>query len=343
MSIVWRYTPVFKDANGNVMENSISEMRMVTIGNTKQAVLIRGENRFNPVLLLLHGGPGLSETAIFRYYNHPLEKNFVVVYWDQRACGKSYTKKLAKEPLTINMFVEDTCELAQYLISYLKKKKIFLLGHSWGTMIGTLTVHRYPELFYAYVGTGQVSSMPDGELESYRFALKSAMENGNKQAINDLTEIGEPENGVYKCGNSGTKIQRKWLTYFGGAFYGEKGWGKLLTKIFTASEYNFIDIFHLFKSMNLPSRNEMSVNEFLKSNLFETVKEIDVPVYFFLGRHDYQIPSIVAEKYFNYLKAKRKTLVWFEKSAHSACFEEAAKFNQLMVEKVLKENISTII
>lgn len=335
LSIFWRHTPAFKDVNGKIIKNSIAEMRMITIGNTKQSILIRGENKCNPVLLLLHGGPGLTETGLFRYYNYDLEKNFVVVYWDQRACGKSYTKRSAKEPLSINMYVEDTCELSQYLILHFKKEKIFLLGHSWGTMIGIMAAYRKPELFYAYVGTGQVASMPDGELESYKFALKSAIKNKNKKAINELTKIEQPENGIYKCGNAGTKIERKWLTYFGGSLYGAKSFGKFLNKIITPREYNCIDIFHVFKSMNLPPRNKMSTTEFLKSNLFKIVKKLDVPVYFFLGRHDYQIPSIVAEKYFNYLKAPQKTLVWFEKSVHCPCFEESNKFNQLMTQKVL--------
>ena len=343
MSLFWAHTPTFKDDSGNEIPNSISEMRMVTIEKTKQFVLIRGESISNPVLLLLHGGPGSPETGLFRYYNYSLEKKFVVVYWDQRVCGKSYTKKSVGEPLSVDMFVDDVCELAQYLRSNLKKEKIFLLGHSWGTLIGTMAAHRCPELFYAYVGTGQVSSMPAGELESYRFAINAAKESNNKKALKELKEIGEPENGIYKCGISGIKRERKWLTYFGGAIYGEKSFLPLLKKLLITKEYNLIDFYHFFKGMNAPSRNKMSQGEFLKINLFETVKELEIPIYFFLGRHDYQIPSSVAEKYFNYLKAPKKTLEWFEESAHCSCFEESSKFNKLMVEKVLKENIKNLV
>lgn len=341
MAIFWTHTPAFKDDSNNKVKNSIAEMKMVMIGNVKQFVLIRGEDKNNPVLLFVHGGAGMSETGIFRYYNSPLEKKFVVVYWDQRSCGKSYIKKSASAPLHVDMYVDDICELTGYLKSYLHKEKIFLFGHSWGTAIGILAAYRHPELFYAYVGTGQISSIADSEIDSYRFVLNEAVKSKNKAAVDELKEIGEPVNGSYKNGYEGTKIQRKWLNCFGGALYGVKGFGRLPGKMLKAKEYNIIDIYHIFKGLNLPSKNKMMEEEFFKINLFESAKEFKIPIYFFLGRHDFQVSCIAAEKYFNFIKAPRKTLEWFEKSAHCSCFEEPEKFNRLMVEKVLKENINS--
>lgn len=335
MSIFRAHTPAFKDALGNILENSIAEMQMVPLGNTKQSVIIRGEDLSNPVLLLIHGGPGSAETALFRYYNAALEKSFVVVYWDQRACGKSYTKKDATTPLCVQMFVQDLCDLALYLKKYLGKEKIYLLAHSWGTLIGVLAAVQHPELFYAYVGTGQVSSMPESELESYRFALRTAREQKNAKAIRDLEAIGEPQNGVYASGITGVRTQRKWLNYFGGAIYGSKSMRKFILRFFTSSEYSLADIVRFFKSLNTPARNKLSQGEFLKTDLFDKIKRIEVPVYFFLGRHDYQVASVVAEKFFHAIKAPRKELVWFEHSAHCACFEEPEKFNRLMMDMVL--------
>ncbi|MDP4152824.1 MAG: alpha/beta fold hydrolase [Bacillota bacterium] len=339
MSIFRSYTPAFKDNCGRVMNNSIAEMRMITIGNTRQWVLIRGENRNNPVLLILHGGPGSPESCLFRYYNHSLEKNFVVVNWDQRACGKSYCKATANEPLNIKMFVEDTLELTKALISEFHKEKIFILGHSWGTFIGLLAASRHPELYYAYVGTGQVSNMPEGELVSYDFALNAAVKSHNQKAIQELEKIGKPKNGVYECGSVGTKTERKWLSYFGGSVYGKKSFSSLMTKFLTSKEYNIVDIIHMLKGMNTPARTRMSQGEFLKTDLTKIVNSLDIPVYFFLGRHDFQIPSKVAEKYFQVLKAPLKKFVWFENSAHTPCFEEPEKFNDLLVNMVLADSI----
>lgn len=316
-------------------------MRMVSLSGTKQSVIIRGEDRNNPILLLVHGGPGSAETPLFRYYDAALEKRFVVVYWDQRACGKSYTRRDAAALLCVQMFVQDLCDLALYLKEDLGKEKIYLLAHSWGTLLGLLAAAKHPELFYAYVGTGQVASMPESELESYRFALKAAREQNNAKAIRELEAIGEPKNGVYAYGLTGTRTQRKWLNYFGGAIYGSKGMSKFILRFFTSPEYNLADIVRFFKSLNAPARNNLSQKEFLKINLFDAIKKIDVPIYFFLGLHDYQVASVVAEKFFHAIKAPRKELIWFEHSAHCACFEESEKFNRLMTDMVLPTTFSS--
>ncbi len=312
-------------------------MLMIPLGNTKQSIIIRGNDRNNPVLLLVHGGPGSAETPLFRYYNSVLEKNFVVVYWDQRACGKSYTKRDATAPLCIQMFVQDLCDLALYLKTSFGKEKIYLLAHSWGTLLGILAAEQHPELFYAYVGTGQVADMPESELESYRFALHTARGQHNERAVRELEAIGKPQNGVYSSGLTGIRTQRKWLNYFGGAIYGAKSMNKYILRFFTSPEYNIADIIRFFKSLNAPARNKLSQDEFLQTDLIDTIREIDVPVYFFLGRNDYQVASVVAEKFFHTIEAPKKRLIWFEQSAHNACFEEAGKFNRLMVDMVLSD------
>ncbi len=340
MSIFKAHTPTFKDIKGKNLKNSIAEMQMVPLGDTRQSVIIRGEDRRNPVLLLVHGGA--AETPLFRYYNSELEKNFVVVYWDQRGCGKSYTKRDANVPLNIQMYVQDLCDLAIYLKKYLGKEKIYLLAHSWGSLLGILAVSQHPELFIAYVGTGQVSSMPESGLISYQFTLRSAKEQKNEKAIHELTAIREPQNGVYTSGIKGNRIQDKWLDYFGGVIYGSKSIGMFISRYFTSPEYNFVDIIRFFKSLNTPARSKLLYGEFLKTDLFKTIKKVEIPVYFFHGRHDYQVASVVTEKFFHEIMAPKKELIWFEQSAHCACFEEAEKFNSLMVNMVLNTTTSNL-
>lgn len=340
MSIFKAHTPAFKDLKGENIKNSIAEMQMVPLGNTKQSVIIRGEDRRHPVLLLVHGGA--AETPLFRYYNSELEKNFVVVYWDQRGCGKSYTKQDANVPLNVQMYVQDLCDLAIYLIKYLGKEKIYLLAHSWGTFPGILAVSQHPELFNAYVGTGQFSNMPESALTSYQFTLRSAKEQKNEKAIHELTEIREPQNGVYTSGIKGFNIQGKWVNYFGGVIYGSKGIGRFISRYFTTPEYNFVDIIRFFKSIIAPARKKLLQAVFLRADLSKTIKRIEVPVYFFLGRHDYQVASVVTERFFHEIMAPKKELIWFEQSAHCACFEEAEKFNSLVVNMVLNTTASNL-
>lgn len=327
------HTSPLLNSKGDLCSNSIAEISSVKIGGIKQGIVIRGENIENPILLFLHGGPGFAETGLFRHFNHALEKNFIVVYWDQRGAGRSYHKTLNDQPMTIDQFVSDIRELANYLRMRFNKEKIYLVAHSWGTIIGMLAIKKYPELFYAYVGTGQCANMPEGEKISYKYTLNKAREENNEKAVTELKSIGEPVNGVYQEGSSGTDTQRKWLLRFGGAAYGRQDWNHFIKILLKTDEYSLMDRIKLLKGMNLSVKNQMVEREFLSFNLMKSVKEVNVPVYFFLGRHDYQIPSVVAEEYFKMLKAPKKELIWFEQSAHSPCFEEAEKFNRLVTEK----------
>ena len=134
----------------------IQEARYVTLGGIEQWITIRGADRANPVLLLIHGGPGDAQSALRSTYA-VYEKDFTIVQWDQRGAGRTYIKNpnSPPEPERVEL---DGIELAQYLCSYLTKKKIVLLGHSWGSYLAIGMVQRRPELFAAYVGTGQVGS-----------------------------------------------------------------------------------------------------------------------------------------------------------------------------------------
>ena len=328
-------TPAITDSQGKKIPDSIAKLEKVKIGGVDQWLLMRGTNTENPILLFLHGGPGFSEMGLFRHFNAELEKHFVIVNWDQWGAGKSYSKTLVSEPMTIEQFVSDGIEIVEFLKNKFKQDKIYLVGHSWGSLLGMLMISRYPESFYAYVGTGQVANMPEAEKISYQFTLNTAMKSNNQKAIKELEDIGCPVDGVYKSGLSGTDIQREWLMKFGGIVYGKSNPGDLIMKIMLTKEYSLLDRINFMKAMNMPSKNKMVENEFLHINLFEQIPEVKVPIYFFLGRHDNQISAAVAEKYFNSITAPKKELIWFDQSAHSPCFEEAEKFNTLMVEKVL--------
>lgn len=337
MLLTYPRTPAITYSQGKTIPNSAAKLERIKIGGVDQWILMRGTNTENPILLFLHGGPGFSEMGLFRHFNAELEKHFVVVNWDQRGAGKSYSKKLANEPITIEQFVSDTHEVVEYLKNKFGKDRIYLVGHSWGSLLGMLMINRYPESFYAYVGTGQVANMPEGEKISYLFTLDTARKLNNQKSIKELEEIGCPVNGIYKSGLSGTNIQRKWLMKFGGIVYGKSNPGDIIMKIMITKEYSLLDRINFMKAMNMPSINKMVEDEFLRVNLCEQVPEVNVPIYFFLGRHDNQIPAVVAERYFNTITAPKKKLIWFDQSAHSPCFKEADKFNTLMIEKVLAE------
>ena len=147
-------TRPFRGPNGEVMPGSIAEVAYLRLGGLDQWVMIRGESIANPLLILLHGGPGFSETHFFRHFNAPLEKAFTVVYWDQRGSGKSFDGKIARSSMTVERFVTDLDELVQAVCRRVGKERVTIFGHSWGSVLGVLYAARFPEKVAAYVGSG---------------------------------------------------------------------------------------------------------------------------------------------------------------------------------------------
>jgi pimeloyl-ACP methyl ester carboxylesterase len=173
--------------------NPIHESMFAKIGGIAQWVQIRGENRDNPVVLLVHGGPGVSYvpfTPTFRSW----ETAFTIVQWDQRGAGKTYGRsgKAERGAMTIARMVQDGIEVAEFVCKRLNKEKIVLFSHSWGTLLGVSMVDRRPDLFYAYVGTGQHVSMEISEPVSYDMVLKKARASGNRKVVKRLEAIGPP-------------------------------------------------------------------------------------------------------------------------------------------------------
>ena len=314
---------------------AISSLEKVKIGGIDQWIYINGNDVSKPVLLFLHGGPGYSMLPILHEYNSELEKYYTVVNWDQRGAGLSYSSKIPKSTMTLKQFISDTHELTSYLKQRFKQEKIFLAGHSFGTILGMEAINKYPEDYHAFVGIGQVVSFAENEQHSYDFALKSAEEANNGKAIKELIKIGRPdENGNYKI-DSGYETTIEWLEYFGGSLHGRNSTEALEEWILGSPIYK--DAKHKVESGWIFSDYIFEDKEVRNLNYKNKIKSVEVPVYFFCGIYDYETPSKLVEEYFNVLSAPSKELVWFENSAHFPFYEEPHKFNDIMINKVLAQ------
>lgn len=329
-------TPQIKDSSSKGLSNSISTLEKIKIGGVDQTFLVRGYDANNPILLFLHGGPGLPEIPLAFCTQNELEKHFIMVNWDQRGAGKSYSKKISSETLNLEQFIDDAYELIHFFLKRYIKEKIYLIGHSWGSILGLLLVQRYPELFYAYIGMGQVINPKEGEKMAYQFVLESAKKAGNIKVVSKLEKDPPPYGDDFKR----LRFIGKWIARYGGNFYGKKSQWILIKKILKSPEYSLRDIFKLIKGL----LNTLKIvwKYMLDINFFEEAPELKVPVYFFEGRHDYQVPFPLVEKYFDKLIAPRKKLIWFENSSHSPNIEETEKYQQALISIVLPETSSTI-
>jgi proline iminopeptidase len=314
-------TPPFRNPDGSIVRGSVAEERFVTLGGFKQYTLRRGRDRAAPLLLLIHGGPGTPEMQLFRYYNASLENQFVVVNWDQRGAGKSYSARLDPATLTLDRFARDLDELVDLLLKEFGREKVLLVAHSWGTELGMEYVARHPGKVAAYVGIGQESDVAESEAQGYAWVLDQARASGDITAVRALQRIGPPPYSM-----SSTTLQRRYLWKYGGAFHDRRSFLDLVRAALRIPESSWPDLvrYELGQALSFrvmwPSALELNANTRYPS--------FDIPVFFFLGRFDHQVSASLAAEYFDRLKAPRKELTWFDQSAHSPPFEEPEKFNR---------------
>jgi proline iminopeptidase len=308
----------------------VEHRQRVLLGGHPQEVLIRGADAGHPLLLILHGGPGFAEMPLFTTYNADLEQHFLMVHWDQRGAGRSYAADIPAESMTLRQFVADGLELIDWLTDRFAQDKVYLLGHSWGSLLGATLAAERPEKVHAYVGVGQLVAGLRNEQASYAFTLRKAAERGDTQALNALRSI----EGRYAPGGglrfADLVVQRGWLDRFGGTVHGD------LAAVFERvppalrQEY-FGELLGIAQQFSFG----YLMPELLAADLHRTACTFDIPVHLFIGRHDQTTPAELAVEYFDAIEAPGKQFHWFERSAHMPPFEEPAKFNALLIDTVL--------
>lgn len=319
-------TRPFLGPKGKVIPGSIAEVNYLHLGGLDQWVMIRGEDLTNPPLILLHGGPGFSETHFFRYFNAPLEKAFTVVYWDQRGSGKSFDSKIPKSSMTVEQFITDLDELVEVVCKRVNQQKVVIFGHSWGSVLGVLYAAQFPEKVAAYVGSGQLGDWPASEAATYSYTLKAAQRLNNRKALKELQAIGPPP---HTAKNLWT--QRTWLSQLDGESNIKAIWdfGRFFFNVPETSVFEISNVINAWQISLDAMWAEVSA-----INLIKAVPALQIPVFFFLGRHDHCVSSEISVAYFDALAAPSKKIVWFEESGHQPFVDEPAKFNASMVELV---------
>jgi proline iminopeptidase len=316
---------IIGDLRRIVTPNGVERLEKVHIGGIDQWVSIRGADRRNPVLLMLHGGPGYVSMPTSWYFQRGWEEYFTVVQWDQRGAGKTY---LANDPkavaptMTLDRMLADTEEMVAWLRKEFGKEKIFVLGHSWGSFLGLRTAQRHPEWLHAYIGIGQGANIPESERRGWRFAMERARATRNETAIRELQSIAPYAEGGGLISLDDLYLQRKWLTYYGGAMSGRPSNAAETAATVLSPEYSDAEIRRLWDG------NEFSEKHLLAQVValdLSTVLELKCPVILLEGRDDYNVSSSVAAEWFERLRAPSKKLVWFEHTAHEVMNEAPGK------------------
>ena len=319
-------TRPFRGPDGEVLSGSIAEVAYRRLGGLDQWVMIRGESVANPPLILLHGGPGWSETGFFRRFNASLEKDFTAVYWDQRGAGKSFDRAIPESSMTVEQFISDLDELVGAVCERLGADKVAIFGHSWGSVLGVLYAARFPEKVAAYVGSGQIGDWAAAESASYEFALSEAQRRDNRRAVRRLEAIGRPP---YSA--DAVFTERMWIARCEGWMKPRAAW-KMGRAVLGSRESSISELPGAMRGFRW-TMNAMWP-EVSQLNLIELAPALQMPVFFLLGREDHFVPPETSMAYFDALSAPSKKLVWFEHSGHEPFVDEPAKFNTAMAELV---------
>lgn len=299
----------------------------VVLGGFAQQVVVRGRDTGNPLLLVLHGGPGFAEMPLFATYNADLEDDFLVAYWDQRGAGRSFRPdEIPGGSMTLRRIVADAGELAGWLTARFGQDKVYLVGHSWGSLVGATLASERPELVHAFVGVGQLVDGMRNERDSYAFTLREALAAVDTEAVEALRGIEDHYSGPDRMSFADFVVQRPLLERYGGVVH-----STTLPALFDKVEPELRDEY--FGEL-AGAAQEFSFGfllpDFLGANLAVTARAFDVPVHFAVGRYDQNTPAGITAEYFDGITAPAKGLHWFEESAHMIPFEEPAAFHALL-------------
>lgn len=333
-SQIFASTPPILDAQGRAIPNSIAVMEKVKLGGAEEWVTIRGKDSRNPVLLFLAGGPGGTQLVTARRALTRLEDRFVVVNWEQPGAGKSFDA-VDRSKLTPDRYITDAHELVLNLRQRFGKEKVYVLGESWGSALGIMVVQRYPELFQAFIGTGQMVAFLENDRICYDFALRLAQERGDMKQVAKLKQQGPPP--YY-----GNDVALKSATYLIETFnymaknpaIANQGFNTL--QDLAGSEYGLYDKLNFVRGLS--DTFGIVYQQLWNVDFRKQATSLKVPIYFLIGRHDVNAPPKLTEEYFNLLTAPHKELIWFEHSGHNPWMNETEKFVDMMVNKVLTRN-----
>lgn len=315
-----------------VAPTGVQETHTVRIGGIDQVITVRGMDRANPVLLYVHGGPAAPMMPASWTFQKPWEDYFTVVQWDQRAAGRTLRANDADAvapTIAIDRYVGDAIELIDWLRTTYGKRKVILVGHSWGSVIGMRVLAEKPEWLHAYVGIGQIIHPWSDETIGYTHALDAARSGGNATAVGELEALAPYPGADLRGGR--IDAQRKWVIHYGGhsAYRDNSDYyfrAQRLSPDYTPEDRRAI-----------AAGSTLTLDRILgqwRSVDFRGLQRVQAPVVMLLGRHDDTTPSRPVADWIAAVDAPFKHATWFEHSAHFAPIEEPGRTLMTLVQRV---------
>jgi pimeloyl-ACP methyl ester carboxylesterase len=303
---------------------AINTFEPVDINGTKLWVLVRSSNPDNPVFMYLHGGPGHSIIPWAHFATDKLTDTFTVVHYDQRGTGMSLDEKVNRNTLTMNQFMNDCLKVTLCLKKRFKKDKIYLLGHSWGSVLGMRMIHKYPQHYAGYIGVGQIVNYQDQILTSRNWMKGQIREHGA-----GIEESRVARTGYFFGDYRNLLIKYRAIIHNSDCDAKSIRFNSPYNKEFYTDE--------LFQRGLAYSHSGGNLREsYMTADFFKEIPSVRVPVFFFCGRYDYLTSSPDVERYYKSVNAPKKNLFWFENSAHRVDIEEPDLFQKRIIDCLLR-------
>ena len=324
------------DAARKSLPNSIAVINDTVINGALQRLTVRGQDKSNPVLLRVHGGPGKVEPPqAYRFNNTDLEEYFTVCYWDQRGVGPAFDGNVPEQSYTIEQIVQDGLTVTEYLRATLGKEKIYIEGTSTGTVIASFMVREQPQYYQAYIGVAQMADGIENEKLSYNYVLAEANRRGDTLAIKELSRIGGPPYATVEKGNEAVQIER---------FYADKYMPKgatdisamdILKLIFLYDGWSMGYKFHIVSNGMYSPSTPILWPQFAEINMMNEMVEWPIPVYIMHGEHDHFAEYSLSKMYFDSLSAPHKEFFTFSNTGHAIHYDQPEKYREIYLKNIL--------
>lgn len=305
------------------------EEEYVKINGVEHYLLHYKTEKEAPVLLFIHGGPGQTEAMIAYIVEEYASRNYNIVYYDQRGAGKTYLKNRKARPNT-EILKKDLLEIVLYVKKAYQKDKVGIIGHSWGSVLGSMFALEHPEHTLCYIGCGQVVNLMENERVGYN-KLKEAIEQSeNKKDMIELEKIGEYpvadtfDMNTYRKMGKVRKLQ--------GKYHLAADLDKNMIKMFLKSP--IMGIKDIFPFLTGTMVNMQVMKELMSFDLKSKGVTYQIPVYYVLGENDQQTPVELSKTYFNEIIAPDKKLYLIKNAGHIAMIDNPDDYRKAVCEIV---------
>lgn len=327
--------PLFYDEHGQLLAGSMNEKTWVDVYGTRQGLILRGVNMTNPVLLFVHGGPGMPEFFMFEKHIWGLEDHFILCWWDQRGAGLSYSSEIPEASMTISQMIADGEVVTRYLMERFKKEKIYIMGHSWGSFLGIQIVQKYPHLYHAYIGVAQIAYQKESEKIAYAYMIKHHHILSSK-LIQRLLKypILDSDERFYLYTEDFVRDEVMLLLGVGVMRNMDSLFTGIIIPLLRCRVYTIKEKINFLKGKIFSRKCKGLHREMYEDNLMRRIDRLEIPIFFLCGEHDLTVSFELSRTFFERIEAPEKKFYTFIDSAHSPHLEEPERFVKIMCEEV---------